>query len=233
MTRMTTRIFSLVLLWCGVAVVFGSCAALQPPSTSGPRGAEQLYPVLWTEDSQAKEATLAALRRLSHSGSSSVPDAQLQPITSTVLSLPARTSNPLFLPKLGADAVMTEEETRESLRRFITEWQQLIGADPAKLSLIERSDQPDGTKLATYEQRVFRYPIRGGYGKLQIRFTADRRVVDLSSSCIPDAERMQNALSALTVKLTAEDVVKQLRSDEITYTDSTGKTISVRAAAAA
>ena len=48
---------------------------------------------------------------------------------------------------------MNEEETRESLRRFIRDWQELIGSDPAKLSLIERTDQPDGSKLAFVSHR--------------------------------------------------------------------------------
>ena len=233
MTRITTHKVSLVLLWCAMTLVFGSCAALQPPSATGPRGAEQLYPVLLPEDIKAKDATLAALNRLSQSANSNALEPQLQPVTATVLSLPATANTPVYLPKVGAAAVMNEEETRESLRRFIREWEQLIGADPAKLSLVERSDQPDGTKLAVYEQRAFRYPIRGGYGKLQIHFTADRRVVDLNSSCIPNAERIQTTLSALTVSLKAEDAVKQLRENEISYTDSTGKRINLRAPASA
>src|SRR5882762_6718182 len=59
----------------------------------------------------------------------------------TILGLPAQTSSSLFLPKVGAGAIMNEEETRESLRRFIRDWQELIGSDPAKLSLIERTEK--------------------------------------------------------------------------------------------
>jgi hypothetical protein len=117
---------------------------------------------------------------------------------------------------------MSEEDTRESLRRFIKDWQELIGSDPVKLSLVERIDKPDGSKLALYEQRPFRYPIRGGYGKLQITFGADRRVINLTSTCIPDAERIQNALSALNVRPKAEDSVRQLREKGVTYFDANG-----------
>jgi hypothetical protein len=123
---------------------------------------------------------------------------------------------------------MNEEETRESLRRFIKDWQQLIGADPAKLSLVDLLDQPDGSKLAKYEQRPFRYPIRGNYGKLQIRFTTDRRVLNISSTCIPDADRMQTALSAVSVRLKAEDAVKLLHDNDITYSDAKGNKLTFR-----
>jgi len=121
---------------------------------------------------------------------------------------------------------MTEEETRESLRRFIAQWQELIGSDPAKLSLMERTDQPDGSKLASYEQRPFRYPIRGNYGKLQINFTSDRRVLNLTRTCIPDADRIQTALSALTIRLKAEDAVAQLREKGLAYLDAKGTSLN-------
>jgi hypothetical protein len=127
---------------------------------------------------------------------------------------------------------MNEEETRESLRRFIKQWQELIGADPSKLSLVERVDQPDGSKLANYEQRPFRYPIRGNYGKLQIRFTSDRRVLDLTSTCIPEAERIQSALSALGLRPKAEDAVQQLREKGLSYLDAGGTKVNFTVTAA-
>jgi hypothetical protein len=151
---------------------------------------------------------------------------QLQPITATVASLPA--SVPFYLPKVGASAAMTEEETRESLRRFIRDWQDLIGSEPSKLSLIERTDQPDGSKLAVYEQRPFRYPIRGNYGKLQIHFSADRRILDLTSTCIPDAERIQPTLNAVNTKLTADDAVKQLQTNGVSYLDANGNKVNFK-----
>ena len=223
MMNMTPRRIRFVVILFASALVFSGCAALQPPSATGPHGNEPLYPILFIEDSHGKEATLAALNRLGQlSGKSNGIEPQLQPVTGTILSLPAKATNALYLPKLGAAATMNEEETRESLRRFIREWQELIGSDPDKLSLVERIDQPDGSKLAKYEQRPFRYPIRGNYGKLQINFASDRRVLNLTSTCIPDADRMQNALSALSLRLKAEDAVQQLRTKGVPYLDAKG-----------
>jgi hypothetical protein len=175
------------------------------------------------EDANRKDATLAALNRLGQqSGKPNGTLPQLQPVTGTILGLPPQVSGSFFLPKVGAGTIMNEEETRESLRRFIREWQELIGSDPAKLSLIERNDQPDGSKLAIYQQRPFRYPIRGNYGKLEIRFTSDRRVLNLTSSCIPDADRIQSALSALNVRPRAEETLQKLRATGLTYLDAQG-----------
>lgn len=217
------------ILFLAFALAAGGCAPLQPPSATGPRGNEPVYPMLFTEDSHRRGASVLALNQLTQStGNSGTFAPQLQPITATIRSLPTDPSRPLYLPKVGAEAIMNEEETRESLRRFIRDSRELIGADPAKLSLVERVDQPDGSKLAIYEQRPFRYPIRGNYGKLEIRFTTDGRIINISSTCIPQADRTQTALAALNVRVKAEDAVKQLRENGLTYTDAKGNASNFR-----
>jgi len=217
----TARRVRFVILFFVSALVFSSCAALQPPNVTGPRGPNSLYPILLVEDAHRKEATLAALNRLGQvSGKSNGTQPRLQPVTGTILGLSDQASGSLFLPKVGAGATMNEEETRESLRRFIRDWQELIGSDPAKLSLIERTDQPDGSKLASYQQRPFRYPIRGNYGKLEIHFTSDRRVLNLASSCIPDADRIQSAFSALNVRPRSEETLQKIRAKGLTYVNA-------------
>lgn len=115
---------------------------------------------------------------------------------------------------------MNEEETRESLRRLIEDWRGLIGAKPSQLSLVERIDHPDGTKTAIYEQRVFRYPLRGDYGKLQIHFSPTRRLLNISSTCIPNAERLQTALAGIAPRVKVEDVIDHVRSRSLMFGDN-------------
>ena len=203
-----------------------SCATLQPPSADAPRG-EAAYPFVISEDPERRQVALAAANQLFQPATANGP--ALQPVTATIRSLPAGFN--LFLPKLGTEAVMTEDETRESLRRFLRDWSGLIGADPARLSLVERIDLPDGTKVANYEHRPFRYPIRGPYGKVHIRFGSDRRVLSLSSTSIPDAERLQPAIASMVAKLTAEDAIARVRKG-VTYESEPGRqsTLSVSGA---
>jgi hypothetical protein len=224
---------SLTILLSFVLVI-GGCAALQGPSATGPRGNNSPYPVLLTADTHRREAIAVAMNRLAQlSGDSSTAEPELQPVTATILNLPPKASGKLLLPKVGATAVMNEEDTRESLRRFINEWQELIGSDPAELSLVERIDQPDGSKLASYEQRPFRYPLRGNYGKLQIHFTTDRRVLSLTSSCIPDAERIQTTLPGFSsVRLRSREAVQKLRDNGLVYTDPKGNKVDLKLPAA-
>jgi hypothetical protein len=210
-----------------LALAAGSCAPLQPPGAAGPRGNEPAYPLIFASDDQRREAAQAAVTRLLQPADTG-PAPQLQRVTATIESLPANPTRPLYLPKLGTAPVMTEEETRESLRRFIREWQELIGADPAKLSLVERVDQSDGAKIASYKQRPFRYPIRGNYGKLLIRFAPDRRVLNISSTCIPDADHLQTALAAITARLQPEDVITAVRTNPINYVDAAGTQLNLK-----
>ena len=192
------------------------CAPLQPPNADAPRG-EAVYPFVITEDPERREVALAAAGQLFQPATTEPP--ALQTVTATIRNLPPGFN--LYLPKLGIQAVMTEEETRESLRRFLREWSGLIGADPTRLSLVERIDAPDGSKIANYEQRPFRYPIRGPYGKVHVRFASDRRVLSLSSTSIPDAERLQPAIASMVPKLTAEDAMARIRKG-VTYQNESG-----------
>jgi hypothetical protein len=206
-----------------ITLVTGACAALQPPdaTVTGPTGPP--YPVTLTEQAQRRDAAVLAFSRMAQgTGAVQPTDAYLAPITATIKSLPAESGTQRYLPKVGSNAEMNEDETREALRRFINEWRVLIGSNPSQLSLIERVDRPDGTKIALYEQRVFRYPLRGDFGKLQIHFAGNRRLLNLTSSCIPDAERLQSTLAALTPSLSAENAIKHVREKGVIYTDSFG-----------
>lgn len=220
---MTYKGNSKALLLFVFTLVNGACAALQPPNAGGPTPSGPPYPIILTEQSQRREAAGLAFNRITQrSGPGNLTDGYLEPVTATIKSLPTSPATPLHLPKVGSNAEMNEDETREALRRFINDWQVLIGSNPSQLSLIERIDRPDGTKIATYEQRAFRYPLRGNFGKLQIHFTADRRLLNLTSSCIPDAERLQLTLAGVTGLLTPEAVIKHVRDKGVRYTDSSG-----------
>jgi hypothetical protein len=162
---------------------------------------------------------------------------ELQPVTATVRALPAMPASvSLRLPLVGGETQgvsPTEEETRESLRRFITSARVMLGVAPEDLSLIERVDTPAGTKRARYRQAPFRYPLRAGYGVLDIEWTpADRRIVALSSTALPVFPRIERALEALRPALTPQDVVTRLAGRSIAFTDAGGREQSLTLTAA-
>jgi hypothetical protein len=210
-TRTDRQIIAAIII-TSIVLATGACAAFQPVDANGPRANVPAYPVgLADPTTRLEEASVAWYQISQHYGAPGKTEANLNPYTGTLQGLPANTIA-VVLPKVGTQAEQTEEQTRESLRRFIVEWRQLIGAESEQLSLVERTDEASGVKLARYEQRPFRYPLRGEFGQLLIRFRPDRQVVSLSSNCIPNADRIQGALNALTPKINAEQAVDHVRT---------------------
>lgn len=212
------------LVLCVVPVVWaGGCAASPPPNPAGPRSNEPPYPVLMVEDEERRETALGDWATLTRDqGMMNAPAPDLQPVTATIRSIPTTLSAPLYLPKVGEGTPMTEEETRESLRRFIVFARNLIGAEPRQLSLVLRTDLADGTKKAEYRQRPFRLPIRGDYGVLEITFRADRRILQVTSTCIPEVDQLQRAGAGIRPVVTADKVPEHLLGKTFTYTDAGG-----------
>jgi hypothetical protein len=212
----------IALLIMIAALASGGCAALQPPDADGPRSNLPPYPIgLADPAARLEEASVAWFQMSQRYGLATRTEANLNPFTGTIQGLPAN-AGPIVLPKIGTEPEQTEEQIRESLRRFIADWRQLIGADPDQLSLVERTDEPSGIKLARYEQKPFRYPLRGEFGKLLIRFRADRQVVSISSNCIPNADRLQAPLAGLTPKVTADEAVEHVRRQPVVAPNANG-----------
>src|SRR5688572_30100868 len=214
------NVTSIVVL--ALALMSGACAAFRPTDAGGPRTDVRLYPVALVDPgARLEEASLAWYQISQHYGLQNRNDANLDPYTATLQSLPPELAASIELPRVG-DA-QTEEQVRESLRRFIAEWQRLIGATPQELSLVERTDETAGTKLARYEQRPFRYPLRGGYGNLMIRFRNDGKLVALSSNCLPNAQQLQAALNQVSPQVTGEEAVIRVKAQAITVSNATGQ----------
>ena len=198
------------------ALIGGGCAAFKPADVNGPASNTPLYPVTLSDvGPRLEEASVAWYQLSQRYGLPGKTEANLHPYTATLESLPANLPAPIYLPKVGSQTKPTEEDTRESLRRFIVEWQRLIGANPNELSLVERTDEALGVKVASYEQRPFRYPLRGGFGTLVIRFRSDGQLVGMSSNCIPNADRIQATLNTLTLKVTSEQAVEHVKKQAL------------------
>lgn len=205
-----------------LAICMSACADRPAPNAAGPRTNEVPYPVLMSDNADRREAALAAWTKLTNEqGITNAPAPELQPVTATIHSLPAQTNPPLYLTKVGEAATMSEEETRESLRRFITSASALLGAEPQQLSLVQRTDLADGTKKARYEQRPFRYPLRNDYGVLEITFAPDRRIIQITSTCIPEIEQLQRAGTGIRTRWTSDKVPEQIVGKTFTYVDAT------------
>lgn len=213
----------LLLIACGVSI--SSCAGNTPPNPAGPRAGDAPYPILLADDDNARrEAALAAWANFTRAqGITNAPAPELQPVTATLRSIPTFAGTALYLPEIGEDVPMTDEETNEALRRFIASAGALLCPDTQQLSLVQRVNGADGVKQARYEQRPFRYSLRNGYGELLISFTPDRRIVQISSTCVPDIERIRRGFIGLAQqRLSADKVLENLEGRAVSYKDAGG-----------
>lgn len=204
-----------------------SCAASRDPDPSRPRANQPPYPVILAAGAERRDQALASWAALARDQKlRNEPPPPLQPVTATISALPPALDAPLRLPlveirdEAGQVREASQEESRrESLRRFITgAGAPLLGVTSQNLSLVERKDETDGTRRARYQQQPFPYPLRAGFGTLEIAFTDDRRVLSLSSTAIPDTERLSRALALVRPQqLTAEQAVERLRGRAFTF----------------
>ena len=74
--------------------------------------------VLADPAARLEEASVACYQMSQHYGLTGKTVANLNPYTGTLQDLP-QNAGMIVLPKVGTEAVQTEEQTRESLRRFI------------------------------------------------------------------------------------------------------------------
>jgi hypothetical protein len=213
---------------CALACACALGCAASRGADPAPARAAAPYPVTLAASEERLKASRAAWTRLlTETGASDAPAPDLHPITATLRALPQPLPASLILPRVGGEGGKgpTDEETREALRRFLADAAPVLGVLPAELSLVSDEEAGGGLKRAVYRQQPFEYPLRGDYGVVQITFAADRRVVQLTSTAIPDSERLRRALSAAPVeRLTAERAAAAVAGRAVTYTDAAGNT---------
>ncbi len=221
----TRRIASACLLAVS-SLALGACASMsRTASPEQPRAdAPPPFAVLATSDERSTAALANWKTVVGEQIAAAAPAPELRPVTATLAGLPAGLSDYPRLPLVIIDdeKSQSEEETRESLRRFLSMAAPLLGFDLKHLSLVEVSDAPaagGGARRALYRQTPFAYPLSNGYGVVEVTFTPDLRVVALSSTAVPDAATLGRALAAVPKALTAEQAVAALTNRPVAYTD--------------
>jgi len=214
---------------CGVvaalALTLAACAgATRPPGAGRPGAAEPPKFVSLDASEERRAGALADWKTVIGDQPAASATPELQPVTATLKALPADLPTPPRMPlvTLGDKKAQTEEETRESLRRFIASAVTLLGVSPPELSLVEVKDAGGGAKTARYQQNPFQYPLRNGYGVVEVTFTPDLRVVGLSSTAVPDAEQLRNSLKAVKPVLDAAHAAAALANRAVTFKDRNG-----------
>jgi hypothetical protein len=213
-------------LYAAASFTLGACAsATKPAGAERPRGNEAPRFAALAASDERQTAALANWKAVvGEQAANASPTPELRPVTATLAALPAGLRDFPRLPLVVAEAGQkpAEEETRESLRRFLSTAAPLLGIDLKHVSLVEVADAAPGSRRALYRQNPFAYPLRNGYGSIEVTFTPDLRVVGLSSTAVPDAERLARTLAAVPKTVTAAQAVAALNNRAVTYTDRNG-----------
>ena len=232
---------TLAALCCvALALLMCSCAAAsRPADPNRPRADAPAYPLVLEASEERREKALAAWSVIV--GEQPAADAtkpELRPVTATIESLPPAPAAPPRMPKVAAGEArtQTDEETRESLRRFIETAAPLLGLERrapvagaterdstlGDLSLVEVAEGPNATKLARYRQNPFDLPLRNGFGDIEVAFTPDLSVTRLKSTAVPDTERLRRAVTALRQGLAQDKLASSLLNRTFTFADAAG-----------
>src|SRR5438105_13849627 len=215
---------SRVVFVAATALLLGACAAMTRPA-GVPRASEPPKFAVLTASDERRNAALASWKTIvGEPNAAATATPELEPVTATVKSLPSnlQTQPRMPLVVINDKSTKTDEETREYLRRFMVSAAPLAGDGLQELSLVEVVDAQGGAKTARYRQNSFPYPLRNGFGEVEVTFTPDLRVVGLSSTAIPDAERLRRALAAVTQTLSADKAAAALANRAVTFTDRSG-----------
>ena len=76
---------------------------------------------------------------------------------------------------------------REAMKGFLDRWRELIGTDPAAVSLVN-ADESGNVQRFTYRQSNYAFPIAGIYGEMSAVVSKDGRLMQLDDRFIPLVE---------------------------------------------
>ena len=139
----------------------------------------------------------------------------LYPITNTPRSL-LGVSNGIQLlagkPEPGTETFAL----REAMKAFIDRWRELLGIDPALISLIS-VDASGDTERLTYRQASYAYAVAGNFGEMVAVVSRDGRLMQLDDKFVPSVD--------LPLKPSVERdlAAKKIVGRTFSYTDIAGR----------
>jgi hypothetical protein len=178
------------------------------------------YPAIIKASSQRQTQAEREWRRLleTYAAPSAQPD--FHPVIFTPRSLSAVQGGiKIITATVPTDA--QEVTIREAGRRFIDRWRELLGLDPANLSLIGDTHSGDSHRL-NYKQSDYPFPIAGDFGELNLMISSDGRLLQLDDRFIPVVEL------PLKATIDRQAAAQRLAGHTFTYSNIAGQPQSVK-----
>ncbi|HEV8487760.1 MAG TPA: hypothetical protein VGV87_29730 [Blastocatellia bacterium] len=115
-----------------------------------------------------------------------------------------------------ADPGTEKLRLREAMKGFLDRWRELIGTDPAAVSLVN-ADESGALHRFTYRQSNYGFPIAGIYGEMSAVVSKDGRLMQLDDRFIPLVEMPAKALIDLAA------AKQKVVGRTFTYSDIAGR----------
>jgi hypothetical protein len=183
------------------------------PQTPGT--AKQNYPAVIKDSADGRAKAEREWRRMLDSYGVPQTPPDLYPITNTPRSLLGVSDGVKLLgakPEPGTETFAL----REAMRGFIDRWRELLGIDPASISLVSADAAGDGERL-TYRQASYAHPVAGAFGEMVAVISRDGRLMQLDDRFVPVVDLP--AKPTIDRDLAAKKVVGRTFS----YTDIAGR----------
>jgi hypothetical protein len=148
-----------------------------------PGAAKQNYPAVIRDSADRRAKAERDWRRMLDSYGVPQTPPDLYPITNTPRSLLGVSGGIKvlsFKPEPGNETFAL----REAMKAFIDRWRDLLGVDPAAVSLVTDAASGDTNRL-TYRQGNYAYPIAGNFGEMTAVVSRDGRLLQLDDRFVP------------------------------------------------
>ena len=167
-----------------VAALFAAGCTDQPQT---PTTAKQNYPSVIREATDRRAKAEREWRRMLDVYKVPQTPPDLYPTIHTPRSLLGISGGIRLVTSSSADPGAERLGLREALKGFIDRWRELIGADPAAVSLVN-ADESGALHRFTYRQSNYAFPIAGIYGEMSAVVSKDGRLMQLDDRFIPLVE---------------------------------------------
>ena len=144
------------------------------------------YPPVITDSAERRENAEKAWRRLLDTYNLPPTPPDLYPITYTLRSL-LGVSEGIKIVKVTASAETPNLGLREAAKGFIERWRDLVGVDPAGISLAGFTATVNETQF-TYRQGDYPFPLGGDYGEMTLSISREGRLTQIDDRFIPVVE---------------------------------------------
>jgi hypothetical protein len=203
-------ILTRLILLLAVALAIG-CE--QTPQIPG--AAKQNYPVFIKDSPDRRARAEREWRRMLDAYGVTQTPPDLYPITYTPRSLLGVSGSikiMAYTPEPGSENIAL----RTAVRGFVDRWRELIGADPASLSLTG-ADESGPARRLIYRQANYAFPIAPGFGEMIVIISGDGKLVQLDDRLIPVVEL------PLQPAIERGDAARRVVGRSFTYSDIAGR----------